>query len=439
MNAPDPGTVGFYMDPDTVLTAVWRCAASIGNTALVPQALILLGSFTLIIVVWTGLKFMFSGSFDLGSAVSMLFTILFAYSMLTNYYDRGPAVWGGGDGFVFMVAGQAVNLAREILGDADSILAAAYTDARTGVARREAAVLQDLMTDPGDRLTSFSAEEDPDQRSLFAGIVDLVFMQLQRLFMTGMENTTAAVLWIIGWMVYAQYLWGFFGLAVLSMLGPIFIPFILIQQFDFLFWGWFKAMLQCAIYMLTSAVMYVVVASLLVAPMARMAQIPLPSSGAGSSLWGMLEFYVRMYLEFVPLLVVCFFAALKVGSISGSIMAGSAPGGAGLGSAIAYASGKLDSFAPKAAGGVAPVPTPLSQSGAPPSVQRAYIEARQRLGVPVGSTREPMRSAFSNTGAGGAGDPGGRAPRSTGGSGGSPSSSGSGGSGGGRAPASTKT
>ena len=55
------------------------------------------------------------------------------------------------------------------------------------------------------------------------------------------------------WICQAQYLWGYVGLSVLALLGPVFIPFILFPQTDWLFWGWVKGLAQCAVHMIVSA------------------------------------------------------------------------------------------------------------------------------------------------------------------------------------------
>lgn len=41
---------------------------------------------------------------------------------------------------------------------------------------------------------------------------------------------------------------GMIATAVVSLIGPLFIPFLLIQKLDWLFWGWFRALLQYAFY-----------------------------------------------------------------------------------------------------------------------------------------------------------------------------------------------
>jgi hypothetical protein len=53
-------------------------------------------------------------------------------------------------------------------------------------------------------------------------------------------------------------MYGYVATAVIVLLGPLFIPFKILPQLDWLFWGWFRAFLQYASYqMIASAYVYV--------------------------------------------------------------------------------------------------------------------------------------------------------------------------------------
>ena len=47
---------------------------------------------------------------------------------------------------------------------------------------------------------------------------------------------------------YAQVIWAHVALAILTILGPIFIPFLVFEPLSFLFWGWFRAMITYSLY-----------------------------------------------------------------------------------------------------------------------------------------------------------------------------------------------
>ena len=47
---------------------------------------------------------------------------------------------------------------------------------------------------------------------------------------------------------YAQVIWAQVALAILIILGPVFIPFLVFEPLSFLFWGWFRAMITYSLY-----------------------------------------------------------------------------------------------------------------------------------------------------------------------------------------------
>ena len=59
---------------------------------------------------------------------------------------------------------------------------------------------------------------------------------------------------------------------------------------------------------------------LLVAPLQRIAEAPLP--GDPGSILGVLDLFMRLFVEYVPMVVMALFAALKVNAVSGMIVAG---------------------------------------------------------------------------------------------------------------------
>jgi hypothetical protein len=48
-------------------------------------------------------------------------------------------------------------------------------------------------------------------------------------------------------------MFGYVATAVLILLGPIFIPFKIVPQMEWLFWGWFRAFMQYAFYQLVAS------------------------------------------------------------------------------------------------------------------------------------------------------------------------------------------
>jgi type IV secretory pathway VirB6-like protein len=53
--------------------------------------------------------------------------------------------------------------------------------------------------------------------------------------------------------MFAVYSFGLMAQAVIVLVGPVFIPFLLFQPMSFMFWGWFKCLLQYSFYPLICA------------------------------------------------------------------------------------------------------------------------------------------------------------------------------------------
>jgi hypothetical protein len=52
--------------------------------------------------------------------------------------------------------------------------------------------------------------------------------------------------------------WGYIASAVCALLGPVLIPFFLISELDWMFWGWLKAFIQYSFYpVVANAVLFV--------------------------------------------------------------------------------------------------------------------------------------------------------------------------------------
>ena len=72
-----------------------------------------------------------------------------------------------------------------------------------------------------------------------------------------LATVQAVVLMVIGFGLIAQ--------AVLLLVGPIFIPFLVVPKMDWLFWGWFKAFLQYSFYQVVASAFVYIFAKLLLA------------------------------------------------------------------------------------------------------------------------------------------------------------------------------
>ena len=405
----------FFQDPDTLLNAVWICAGWYAHLQVVPIGQAMLGGLVIIMIVWTGVGFMFSGQLDLGSLLGTLFLAGFGFVVVNNYFVVSAAVpWSSGTstGFVALIANQAVAWGDLILGDADEQFNRAFVEARASAEENMLGGARRVALDPDGIYTEALTNADAGADEAVGGFFRWLTFQFRVLAMGIMKFFLSILLWVIGWMIYAQYVWGFFTLTVLTVVGPLFVPFMMISQLDFLFWGWFKGLINGVIYMLTASAMYAVAAMVLIVPLQRLAQLPFP--GDPGSFLAMLELQVRMIAEYLPLVIMSLFAALKVNAVSGMIVAGGTPPGSGIGSALTKGASGAATLAGRFGGPAPGSSAPLSQAtaGAGTARQRAgeaVKEAHRRSGGGAGGSRP---------GAGGGGGAGGSRPGAGGGGGG---------------------
>jgi len=58
--------------------------------------------------------------------------------------------------------------------------------------------------------------------------------------------------------IYAVIAFGYIAQAVAVLLGPVFIPFFIVPQMEWMFWGWLKSFLQYSFYpVVANAYLYV--------------------------------------------------------------------------------------------------------------------------------------------------------------------------------------
>ena len=359
----------------------------------------MLWGLLVIMIVWAGIGFMFSGQLDFGALLGTIFLASLGGMMLDNYFFASPAAvpWlpagQTSNGLVALFADEAVQTGNLIMGNAETEFHQAFTNARVAGEERYLGTAARGVGDP-TRSQADQIREPWSEEGIQAQLRRFAF-EVRMAPVVFMQWGTSVLIWLIGWMIYAQYVWGFFTLTVLTMLGPLFIPFMMVKQLDFLFWGWLKALLNGVIYMLTAAALYAATAMVMISPLERMAQVLIPDD-TGSFL-GSIEVLFRLCVEYVPLVIMSLFAALKVNALSSMIMSGGTPPGSGIGSALTKAESGARTLAgrygssPRSGTGV-----PLSQStGGGSGPQKAYQEGWRRAG---GGPRPRRRGSSGGSG-----------------------------------------
>ena len=166
--------------------------------------------FAIILIAWFGIRAALSAAeggpgFPLGEFASLLITIGFGFTMITYY--RAP-IPGIGVSFTQLLTDQPIFLARQLV----------------------TAQVQRLS----ERLNHLFLTMEPPMLFNIAAIVGY--------FLVALAVTAARVA------LLAVIAFGLVATGVAVLVGPIFIPFFIVPQMEWLFWGWLKSLLQYAFY-----------------------------------------------------------------------------------------------------------------------------------------------------------------------------------------------
>jgi len=178
-------------------------------------------AFATILVVWYGIKAALAagehlGGFHFANFVTLILMISFGFAMV-NYYDA--PIPGFGRDFHHLITDEAATLSNQI-GQANA---------------------QRIADDTQYVLDNLEAP----------AITQPIATFLYSLLWLGAVVTEALALIIVAFGVVAT--------AVCILLGPVFIPFFIVPQLDWLFWGWLKAFIQYSFYQVVAAgVLYIV-------------------------------------------------------------------------------------------------------------------------------------------------------------------------------------
>ena len=220
--------------------------------------------------------------------------------------------------------------------------------------------LNDLLVD--DSVSSVQIEltnlfkELSDERDSAVGSGDLIDV-LTTSFQTMMTEITgfvvvlfmALMMLLLAAVTYAQVIWAQIALAILIILGPIFIPFLVFDPLSFLFWGWFRAMITYSLYAVIAGAVLRVFSAVGIAFITSMGQADLSfTSLMDVGLW---------MLAVVPFFIAGMLASLKIGELASMLVTGGGAGGSGLmgmasTAGMAVASGGTAAAAKAGAGGV---------------------------------------------------------------------------------------
>ena len=246
--------------------------------------------FATILVAWFGIKMALAAAsghhvLHFEKLASLILTISFGFGMV-NYYDR--PLPGIGSSF------------HNLITDESQFLAAKITQNQ----------LQTVI----DGVSDFEARLDSPG---FGDILGTAVYVIIILLLAAAQAVTIVVV-----------AFGFIATAVCVLVGPIFIPFFIVPEMEWLFWGWFKAFIQYAFYQVIAAAVVYIIANLLVGT------LRLPPAGTLSTV---------QLMAWFPVLLITFlasiYALLKIPVLTNHIFSGASGGSSGA--ILGFLAGRL--------------------------------------------------------------------------------------------------
>ena len=339
-----------------MLREVRNCSLEFAVDEIVPMVRPWFIGFVIIMTVWMGVGMMFSGQFSPGPLISHVLAVGFAFALFEVYYSPTPVatLFGANQGFVHFVSDGADLIATSIFEQGYVTYEEAFEDAHKKVSERSEKLAQyDLLSIgqawsrvlfysgvgastgfgawgvgaiPGALIGALGGTVAVGLRS-FSALENLIFSSVVLMTMWGF----LLVLHIGYWIIMAQYMWSFFALSVLSIVGPIFIPLYLVPQLEEYFWGWLKAVVQQAFFMIIASVMFLIVSVLLTSPLKYITSNGgVPPDDPSVGLAGIVDFLMGLVLQYLPVIVAALMASLQIGALSNAMTSGAPPPGAGL-------------------------------------------------------------------------------------------------------------
>ena len=153
--------------------------------------------------------------------------------------------------------------------------------------------------------------------------------------------------------LYCSYLWAYVGIMAAVILGPLFIPWMLVPQLDWLFWSWFKSLVKLSVHMMIAATLFVICAEFAMLPIQRLsAQLfsneDLGLVATGGSLFGSA---ISSMIAYVPIMLLMWLMCTKTGEMASMVTDGGGMPAAGMSGLAGGASSLASSGVGRAATG----------------------------------------------------------------------------------------
>ena len=252
-----------------------------------------------VMVVWSGVKTALSGTVSPGEWVRLVMALAIPGTLLTFYYQTIP--------------GTAWTFPQAVVAQGNWMMGLMMTDIVRAAQQTLSQTFEQMLATFTDQFRNLN----------FAGLLWSASGYYLK-FVSGVFLSCSLIilLLVLFAITYAQVIWAQVAVAIVILIGPLMIPWLLFEPMAFLFWGWFRALLVYSLYGVVAAVILRVFVGVSLAFVNT-----LMSAGFNVADLQQLNLWLLLLL---PLLVAGILAAFKVGEIASLLISGAGSAGAGL-------------------------------------------------------------------------------------------------------------
>ena len=294
-NVPDEELRDFQ---SFIQTALDGLTASAGGEVMALGTGLLTG-LALIVIVIAGVKIAFSGNIQPWELVRLVIGIWIPWVMMQFYTTTIP---GMAHTFPGMIAEGGNFLHELLLGD----------------------IVSSMQIELGDMVRAIAAnmQTQADQGNVIGIMTGGIHVFITAVAGSIIMAFLILMLIVLFAVTYAQVIWAQIALAILIILGPIFIPFLVFEPLAFLFWGWFKGMLTYSLYAVIAGAVLRVFSAVGIAYITTLGGANLDTQSMTQvGLWT---------LAVIPLFIAGILSSLKCGELASMLVTGGGAGGSGL-------------------------------------------------------------------------------------------------------------
>lgn len=278
-----------------------------------------------IMIVWYGTQMALRGyGVDMAGVIRLVIGLSIPLGILQFYTTSLP---GTGRSVPNLITGMGEWLQLQIASDMIVRLWEAMAEAVgawTGLFTRGQAV-------GGVFMAVWRAVTDP------MAVVDAVFDLTITVVIMSFSLVGLLVVFAVG---QAQVMWAQIALGIAVMLGPVFIPWIVVPPLSFLFWGWFRTVINYSLYAAVAAAVFRVVGEMGIFVIQGWTGDFNPPAGSDAVEWtgpsGLTTAIRRMALT-VPYVIAAGLAMFKVGELTQMLTSGAGNAASGMGQRVTQA------------------------------------------------------------------------------------------------------